>query len=126
MATGADIHADDDRAFRYSVSRGCLDVVKFLVSEGADIHVYDDGALRFAAENGHLDVVKFLVSEGADIHAREDATLRFAADNADNGHLDVVKFLLYGTNLDHSSWITPLYWEVENQEMKQLLGEFIK
>jgi len=40
---------DDDEALRLSASIGHIDVVTFLVENGADIHAKDDLALRWSA-----------------------------------------------------------------------------
>ena len=90
IENGADIHAEDDFALRWSAEKGHLDVVKFLVENDANIHVENDYALRLSAYNGHLDVVKGLVDKGANIHAENDYALRLSAQN---GHLDVYNFL---------------------------------
>ncbi len=58
---GANIHADDDYALRYSARYGHFQVVKYLVENGANIHANDDLALHWSAECGHIEVVKFLV-----------------------------------------------------------------
>jgi len=55
--------------------KGNLDIVKYLVENGADIHAYDDYALKWSARNGHLDVVKYLLEKGANIHADNDSVL---------------------------------------------------
>lgn len=41
-----------------------IDVVKYLVEHGADVHAKDDYALRWSARNDHLEVVKCLVEHG--------------------------------------------------------------
>jgi ankyrin repeat protein len=66
VENGADIHADNDFALRYTAVNGHIDIVRFLVENGADIHANNDLALRWAAEYGHLDVVRYLVENGAD------------------------------------------------------------
>jgi ankyrin repeat protein len=77
---GADIHAEDDDAFRLACFYGCLDVVKYLDSKSNYHHYHHyhhpDGVkidfiipLRNACCNGHLDVVKYLHSRGADVHS---------------------------------------------------------
>ena len=72
---GADIHADEDYALRWSAQNGHLAIVKFLVKAGADIHACNNYALRLSAIHGHLDIIKFLVECGADIHIINDVIL---------------------------------------------------
>ena len=91
IENGADVHAKDDRALRWSAECGHLEVVRFLLENGADIHAQDDLALCWSALYGHLDVVKYLVENGANIHAQNDRALRWSTSN---GHLDVVKYLV--------------------------------
>ncbi|MHA1353556.1 MAG: ankyrin repeat domain-containing protein, partial [Candidatus Heimdallarchaeota archaeon] len=92
---GADIHAKDDYALRWSAAYGHIDVVKYLVEHGADIHAEDDHAIQLSAENGNLKIVKYLVEHGADIHAEDDYALRWSVEN---GHIDVVKYLSLSIN----------------------------
>jgi len=40
-------------------------LLSIFVSKGADIHAKNEAALRFTAYNGQLDVVKYLVEKGA-------------------------------------------------------------
>ncbi|EQD79170.1 ankyrin containing protein, partial [mine drainage metagenome] len=49
-------HEDYQRTIRTAAGNGELEVVKTLLSGGADIHADDDYALRWSAENGHLEV----------------------------------------------------------------------
>ena len=91
IESGADVHADDDYALRWSAKNGHLDVIKYLIEKGANVHAGDDYALQWCANNGHLNIIKYLVEYGADIHAVDDAALRFSAIN---GHLDVIKYLI--------------------------------
>ena len=65
IENGVDVHADYDRAFRWSASNGHLEVVRLLLENGADVHADDDYALRCSAEMGHLEVVRFLLENGA-------------------------------------------------------------
>jgi len=48
---------------------GDLDEVKSLIEQGADIHAYDDLASRWSFENGYYDVVELLLENGADIES---------------------------------------------------------
>ena len=87
---GANIHARNDEALRYSSSNGHLSVVKYLISVGADVHALFDQALRWASSNGYLDVVKYLILVGADVHAEDDEAEIWASEN---GHLEVAEYL---------------------------------
>lgn len=62
---GADIHAGNERALKWSAKEGHLEMVKLLVENGANIHATYDYALRHSTKNGHLEIVKFLVERGA-------------------------------------------------------------
>ena len=90
VKAGANVHADNDAALRWSANNGHLEVVKALIEAGADVHAGDDYALRWSAENGHIEVVKVLVKAGADVHADDDYALRWSADN---GQLEVANYL---------------------------------
>ena len=57
---GADIHVDNDYAFRYASFNGHTEVVKVLLANGADIHADNDYAFRNASRYGHTEVVKVL------------------------------------------------------------------
>jgi hypothetical protein len=80
LERGADIHACDDSALRWSAQYGHLEVVRLLLERGADIHADDDLALRWSAHNGHLEVVRLLLECGADVHADNDFALRWSGD----------------------------------------------
>ncbi len=67
LKKGANIHAREDYALRWSAINGHIEVVKYLVENGANIHAEEDYALRSSAENGHIEVVKYLVEKGANI-----------------------------------------------------------
>ena len=85
-----------------------VETYKMLIERGADVHADNDFALRFSAKNGHLEVVKYLIKKGANIHADYDYALRCSAYNdyalkysAENGYLEVVKYLIEkGANID--------------------------
>ena len=53
LALGADIHANNDMALRWTAYNGHTGTVALLLDRGADIHANDDGALRLAVERGH-------------------------------------------------------------------------
>jgi ankyrin repeat protein len=80
LKKGADIHSQDDYAFRIASQFGNLEVAKYLLENGADIHARDDYALKTTSYNGDLETVKFLVEHGADIHAQGDYALKLAIE----------------------------------------------
>ena len=90
IENGANVHANNDLALRYSARKGYLDIVKILVENGANVHSFDDTALGLSAKNEHLDVVKYLVEHGANIFTDDDFALKLSAEN---GHTDVYEFL---------------------------------
>ena len=90
LENGANIHAGNYYALRWSAENGRLEVLKFLVENGANIHANNDYALRWAARNGHLKVVEFLVENGANIHAENDCAVQWAVMD---GFFKVVEFL---------------------------------
>ena len=65
VENGADIHAKNGCALRWSAGRGHLEVVRLLLENGADIHAHNDYALWYSAQCGHMNVVKYLVENGA-------------------------------------------------------------
>ena len=91
LEKGANIHADDDYALRWSARNEHIEVVKLLLEKGANIHADNDYALRWSAKNGHIEVVKLLLEKGANIHADDDYALRLSACY---GQIEVVKYLL--------------------------------
>ena len=88
---GAEVHACEDKAFRWASINGHLEIVKLLLEHGVDVHACEDEAFRWTSENGHIKVVKLLLEHGADVHASKDEAFRWASRN---GHLEVVKLLL--------------------------------
>jgi ankyrin repeat protein len=80
---GADIHTDDDLAFRWASEKGHLAVVECLIASGVNIHVYGDLALEPAAA--------LRPDKVGDIHAENDLAFRWASEN---GHLAVVECLI--------------------------------
>src|SRR5271169_2986019 len=61
---GADIHARDDYAFRFSCFYGHIELAKWLHSLGANIHAGNDSAFRFSCYNGHIELAKWLLTVG--------------------------------------------------------------
>ena len=47
-------------------------VAMWLYMLGADIHAENDAAFRLSCENGHKDIAMWLHGLGADIHAKND------------------------------------------------------
>jgi len=81
LASGADIHAEDDNAIRLAAQFGWRKTVALLLDRGADIHAENDYALIWAATNRHTETVRLLLNRGADIHANNDQALRMAGFN---------------------------------------------
>jgi len=65
---GADIHYQNDYAFRSASGKGYFKIVKFLLFKGANIHANNDTALRRASDRGDIKTTNFLLSHGADIN----------------------------------------------------------
>ena len=65
LATGADIHYEDDLALRSAVFTGNNNVVKLLVEKGANIHAAGEEALLYAAKRRDDEVVALLLEKGA-------------------------------------------------------------
>lgn len=68
VENGADVHMDNDKAFRNAVIRSNLDVAEYLIQFGMDIHMDDEYLLRKSIENGDTHMITFLVDNGANIH----------------------------------------------------------
>lgn len=108
----ADIHYEEDWAFRNACYQGNLHIVKYLLAspeliEHADIHAQKDLGLILACENGHFNIVKYMLTstdlkEYASIHAIGPGNpLSWAACN---NHLEIVKYLLFSPELkEHSN-----------------------
>ena len=60
LEAGANVHALDDWALRWTSYNGHTETVKVLLEAGADVHALDDWALYYASENGHTETVKVL------------------------------------------------------------------
>ena len=91
IASGADVHADNDQALQAASSNGHVAVVQTLLATGADVHANNDYALRFASGDNHIAVVEILLAAGADVHALDNEALRLASEY---GHDAVVNILM--------------------------------
>ena len=105
LEAGANVHADDDAALRWSSENGRAEVVRLLLQAGANVHTLDDAALRSASENGHAEVVRLLLKAGANVHA--DYALGWSSYK---GHTEVVHLLLNAGANVHASDDYALRW----------------
>jgi hypothetical protein len=111
------IHAEDDKAFRYVCYNGHLETAKWLYSLGdIDININDEEAFRDACYNGHLETAKWLYSLGdIDININDDEAFSFAC---------------YNDNVEVAQWLTTIYEnykiEIEDGEIKdcKIINEF--
>ena len=90
LASGANVHAEDDLALRCAAYDGYTEMVKVLLASGANVHAKDDEALCWAAMNGHTEMVRTLLAGSAHVHAEDDCALRRAAYW---GHTETVQIL---------------------------------
>lgn len=91
---GADIHAEDDCAFRYAMGferKQRHEMAKILLDRGANIHAKDNLVFRQACRNGNEEAVCFLLQHGADVHANNDEGIQEAIMC---GHESVARILL--------------------------------
>jgi len=90
---GADIHSNEDAAFRLASVNGHYETVKFLVDSGANIHAYDDAAVRLASAKGHYAVVRYLIDRGANIYARDNEAIKNASLYGHRGLANYLAFI---------------------------------
>jgi hypothetical protein len=83
LATGANVHAQDDRALDWAARDGHTETVKALLAAGANVRSGDDGALRAAASGGHTETVRVLLAHGANVGAHDNIALCWATVNGD-------------------------------------------
>jgi ankyrin repeat protein len=60
-------------------------LVQTLLASGADVHAQDDWALRWAAYDGQTETVQTLLASGANVHANNGYALRWAAEDDHTG-----------------------------------------
>lgn len=99
LASGANVHAADERCLRYATLFGYVSVVEVLLKSGADVHVYDDWTLRKACNNGYVSIVIKLVEAGADLGVLQEGWVRLLGCYAPSNLIgmsksDVVELLL--------------------------------
>lgn len=99
VENGADIHENEDYAFRAACINNQLEVAKYLLGKGSDIHSLCDEPIIMASYHGRLEMVQFLANNGADIYACNNRALCFAVENK---HTEVAKFLRsFGRNANN-------------------------
>lgn len=91
IENGANIHAEDDHALRWSLRHKYLDTATYLINCGANIHLDNEYPLLESVENGYDDIVKLLIKKGANVRADDDWALRYSAEKGD---LNMVKLLV--------------------------------
>lgn len=72
-------------------SRGILPMCKLLLEHGANLHAEDDWAVRWSATNNQIAVVRFLIESGANWRACNDWVWRFAHANKHEELIAVLK-----------------------------------
>lgn len=55
-----------------------LETFKWMAASGVDLHAGSEYAFRMAIENGYIEVVKYLMNAGTDIHALNDDAFHIA------------------------------------------------
>ena len=87
---GADIHMANDRSLIAAVILNNFDILKLLIKRGANIHSEDDYPLIVASKFGHLHIVKYLIENGADVTAQNYQALNTAKEY---GHKEIEQYL---------------------------------
>ena len=70
-----------DKQFIFACKVGHTEVVKLLLNAGANVHAWNDEALRYSSGNGHIEVVKLLLNADANVHACDDEASYWAFFN---------------------------------------------
>ncbi len=108
VSLGADIHADNNSAFRSAISRGYLTHIKYLISMGAKLDT--DDALCLASD--YLDVVQYLVSAGMNTSNHINNAL---CESSKKGKLKMVQYLV---SIGADAYSDALYIARENNWKK--------
>lgn len=98
IENGADVNAivDNYTPLMEAAHRGCVDVVKLLVSSGADVNLknaFGYTALMVAAGSGNREIVKVILDSGADIDIKNRRGETAGIIAYSNGRHDVVKII---------------------------------
>jgi ankyrin repeat protein len=62
IENGANIHAQNEAAIRYSTNKNYFEIVKLLIINGADIHVNNDQIIRLFDGNKNVEMIKYLIN----------------------------------------------------------------
>lgn len=85
----------DEIDVSYGISKGCINVLKYMISNGLQPH---SKFLESACDFGKLELVKFLVNIGISANTRRDTPIIIASGH---GYIEIVKFLhSNGANLE--------------------------
>jgi ankyrin repeat protein len=125
LEAGANVHIDNDKAFRKAAKDGHTEVVKLLLTTGANVHAKKDYALRNAAKNCNVEIVEILLAHGANAHNADNLALRLAVIQ---NHTEVVRVLLKHS-LTHIPYtrnaIDRILPGAQNPEIRQLLENYV-
>jgi ankyrin repeat protein len=95
IASGSNVHVNNDYALRHACYLGRTEIVKKLIEYNADIHVNDDFAFRIACYYNRLEVVKLLVEHGANLFPEDSYGLLNIIDvkRNDSTYIPLIEFL---------------------------------
>lgn len=119
---GADLHADNEKVFRYTLSQNDHEMVKWCIEQGVDANYDNFLALRQYMTSNNKDMVKWLLTHGTDIHADNELVLKTYALRND---VDMVKWLIrHGANhhVDDESILRHFVAENKSDMVAWLLG----
>ena len=61
-ASGVDLHAGSEYAFRMAIENGHIEVVKYLMNAGTDIHALNDDAFHIAMSRKNTEIINLLMN----------------------------------------------------------------
>ena len=88
LASGSDVHTDDDAALRNACSNGHTECVRLLLDAGANIHAWKDSPLCNAVSRNHVECVRLLLSA---VPTNDGSAIRSASRH---GNIEIVRILL--------------------------------